>query len=460
MKKIFISLALITFFALPLTTCDIINDLLDDDEEEPQSTYEFYTNPTDPTIAMVTQEDGTEVMYFGTKDADGIPLELQMITVKYPGENDTYKVVMKEDGTPGKIITTEGSIFEFEPISEKEFYMSIVSSTGEIRIDTKVNIDSLDNLKAFDEAVLPQGTQPRACTEVKAPAYSAFSENAIQEKQKNILGNKLVVNMTICGKNVPSIYITPVLFIKPPVGQMLVSPGMGTGQGEYSFMLPQPSPPSQKIQEICSKAGLVLAGVCPLLPFTPKSAICPLISKLIEQQFSNAKDKASITNVCQKAVDILPKLCKIDDEVGLANFCEVAGEVYLNPNPDQYTYLLLVQAEGKMYEVPLDGFNPNTGGTITYDIPGEFNVLELKTDPKDPGPAEGYTAMAAFECPSPQGTQMTLSVTGSDGYSDAVTTTATTGGIMTLYVPGGAEKIRDVITFTANGQTWTTFVVF
>jgi|GEM_PF-900311 len=463
MKKIILPSMLFLLLVFSFSTCDLINDLFNDDKESINS-YELYTNPTDPTLIKVTEGDGTEVTYYGSKDIDGVPQDLKLVTVKYPGDTETYKVNIEENGQPGKIFTPTGSMFEIDPIDTKEFYLSIVSGTGEIRIDTKINLDSLDEPKS-SIAPQPAGTThvpPRMKAQGRSVIFTPFPhEYNSHDLKSTAAGNMLTLNLTVCGETLPSQYLIPVLYMKPPLGGVIPNPSFSSSiDGQYGFSLPEQSEPSQKIQQICTQVGSIIDDVCLAYDWTPKSAICPLISKLIDKKFQNSNDKQSILNVCDKAIELLPKLCKIHKDIGLENFCELAGEVYLNPNPDQYTYLLMVHTEGKMYEVPLTNFNPNTSGTITYDIPGTFDVTDLYTEPKDPGPSEGYLAVALIDCPDPAGVEVTISVSGSDGYSDSETVTLTTGGSVSLYVPGGAQSVEDVITVNANGKTWSTYIVF
>jgi hypothetical protein len=459
MKKIIYPLALLIFLALPFTTCDLINDLLEDDENttEQENTYDLYTNPGDPTLMKATNSDGTEVMLFGTKDAEGAPEKVDMISVQYPDDNSSYKIMVREDGTPGKIYTTEGSVFEFEPINEKEFFMTVVSKTGEIRISTKINLDSLEKsteafgtgrqysfIRSSDENY-PALFQPSEITEVLSPSA-------------NRNGNKLTLNLTKCGHPYTSALFMPVLIMKPPAGKEVFNVPSVDGIGQYSYMLPDPSLPSTQIQKTCNKIGKAIDKLCLAATWAPGS-ISTLIKMLVQEQFPNATDKASITKVADKVTKLVPQLCKIKDEVNVADFCELVGEVYLNPNPDQYQYTLVGMIPGDVIFIPAD-FNPNTGGIISYDIPGVFNVFDLYTNPKDPGPIEGYTAVASVICPDPQGTVVTISVTGSDGYTNSNTITVTADGDVTLYVPGGAQSVKDVITVTANGKTWSTYIVF
>jgi hypothetical protein len=461
MKKLITILSLLIFMTVTLTTCDLINDLLeeDDDTSEIKGTYEMNLNPGDPTLLKSTNEDGSVFTFFGTKDFEGAAEKVDIIDIQYPGESGTYKMMVRDDGTPGKIFTPEGSTFEFEPISEKEFYLSIASKTGEIRISTKVNLDSLE--KMMEAVSQPLSIAQNDVRRNQAPPALFTPSSTVESTWPSgtLKGNKLILNLTSCGQPMPFALLKPILIMKPPAGKEILRVPMNNGGGEYSFTLPDPSLPSTQIQKVCNKIGKAVDKICLTYSFSP-TAVSILVKTLVAEQFPNAPDKESITKVSDKVTKIIPQLCMIKDEVNIADFCELVGEIYLNPNPDQYTYTLVAFGSGKMTEIPLGNFDPNTGGTITYDIPGEFNVWEFRTDPRDPAPLEGYTAIAEIECASPQGTEVTISIVGSDGYTNSQTSTVTANGQVTLYVPGGAQSVKDVLTVTANGMSWSTYIVF
>lgn len=463
MKKLILLIALLSFLSVTLTTCDTINDWLNDDNDPPETEYTFdlYTHPGDPSLMKATGSDGTEIMFFGTKDAEGAADKVNFITVKYPDDNSSYKIMVNEDGTPGKMFSTEGSAFEFTPMNDKEILVNVVSKTGEIRIRTKINLDSLEKSArqpgsgkplvqyAFNRA---SATQYPAGFIPATPASSSYPGG-------NRAGASLVLKLSKCGHPLTSALALPVLIMKPPAGQEVVNCPAINGNGQYTFTLPDQSLPSAQIQKTCTKIGKAIDKLCLAASWAPWS-VSTIINQLVQEQFPNATDKESITKVSNKVTKLVPHLCKIRDEVNVADFCEVVGEVYLNPNPDQYTYTMALMVPGGIVAIPVGSFDPNLGGTITYDIPGTFDVADLYTDPSDPGPSEGYTALAVIACPSPEGTEVTMSVVGSDGYTNSQTSTVAEPGTVTLYVPGGAQSVKDVITVTANGKSWSTYVVF
>ncbi|MBW6479376.1 MAG: hypothetical protein K0B37_08115 [Bacteroidales bacterium] len=451
---------LVFIFFITISSCELFED---DDGMEDEYTYELFTNPSDPTIVSITTPEGIRFSFFGTKDNDGVPETFQLITALYPGESEEYIININEDGTPGRIITPTGSTFELAPLGEKEYFLKVVSASGEIRLTTVFHIDSINqttktlanNENWENKDMQPRSLKPEALFYTKGPGR--------KDVQKSTSADKiLIVNVTHCGYQL-SDYTDAILTMTPLSGLAIKQAAKIVYQpGIFIFQLPDAEAQSTKIREICEKVGQLAWPVCIASNFTPESALCPLIKQLIDSKFSNSSEKNTILAVCDKAIDLLPTLCEIHDKVGLGAWCEVTAEIYLNPNPDQFQYQVEVFLGdgGAGKNIPLTNFDPNTGGTIDYDIAGVLDVISFITIPFDPNPGQGYVAEAEVICPSPTGTSVEISIVGSDGYTNSSTVSLTKPGVVSLNVPGGAENVKDVITVKAAGNKWETFIVF
>lgn len=95
--------------------------------------------------------------------------------------------------------------------------------------------------------------------------------------------------------------------------------------------------------------------------------------------------------------------------------------------------------------------NPETQNiTINYDIDGDPTIDSFILEPDFPAQGQSYVATATFHC-VPVGSEITMSIVGTDGYTNSRTTTiTTTSGIAELYVPGAATGVRDVCTVVIN----------
>lgn len=91
---------------------------------------------------------------------------------------------------------------------------------------------------------------------------------------------------------------------------------------------------------------------------------------------------------------------------------------------------------------------------------GTVSIETLTTVPKDPDPNEAYIASTQIYCPSP-GTEVTISVVGTDDYMDSRTVTLDESSVIRLDVPGAEENVRDDITVEVkDGPMLSTQIVF
>jgi len=81
---------------------------------------------------------------------------------------------------------------------------------------------------------------------------------------------------------------------------------------------------------------------------------------------------------------------------------------------------------------------------INYDIDGEPTIDDFSLNPSHPAAGQGYVATATFHC-VPTGSQIEMSIIGTDGYTNSETSTiSTSNGTAELYVPGAVSGVYDV----------------
>jgi len=164
--------------------------------------------------------------------------------------------------------------------------------------------------------------------------------------------------------------------------------------------------------------------------------------------------------MCGKGMGALSAICKFAEKTDIAELCKLSHLLYSDPK-GSYSFTVTASVPGWPAFTPASQtFDPNNPQTYLVDMGGSFDITNLRADPPDPGPQQGYTAYADIICPDPGGTSVTISVLGSDGYSNSNTQTFTANGQISLIVPGGAQSVRDVITVTGGGKTQSISIVF
>lgn len=95
------------------------------------------------------------------------------------------------------------------------------------------------------------------------------------------------------------------------------------------------------------------------------------------------------------------------------------------------------------------------GALITLDMQGEPVLSSFVLSPSNPSEGQSYTATAEFHC-IPSGSQITLTIVGTDDYKDSITKTISENGTAVLHVPGAETGVVDKCTATISmpfGQT-------
>jgi hypothetical protein len=98
--------------------------------------------------------------------------------------------------------------------------------------------------------------------------------------------------------------------------------------------------------------------------------------------------------------------------------------------------------------------------TFDFEFLASTSVLaDFDTFPKEPAPLQGYTGLGTAQCLA-AGANLSISISGTDGYSDA--TSCPAGNLACqLAVPGAAANVVDTLTFSASdGPTRTIFRTF
>lgn len=94
---------------------------------------------------------------------------------------------------------------------------------------------------------------------------------------------------------------------------------------------------------------------------------------------------------------------------------------------------------------------------IHYNIEDDPIINSFILQPAYPNAGQGYTATADYHC-MPSGSKITLSIIGTDGYTDSKTEILNSvSGTATLSVPGAASGVYDVCTVTIvtpEGETY------
>lgn len=434
----------------------------DNDVEPDPGTIEMgiFTNPTDGTLFVVTMEDGREIVYYGDKDANGMPTALTTASVSYPDIPGEFLINLNDSAQPTRILAPNGTVFEFEWLSETTMRLIAISPTGEVQVSMPVDFNDLGGGKSI--ADLP--ANPPNIRDGMETVFTVKDKDQFQATSLKSGNGNLSFNIIQCGEPVNNAYV--IVTTDPPIGQL--PPANFDGDGNYSSNIPQSGADPADHEEECNKIGDIVDKVCDKFTYIEmfglqnnSSQICFLLSGWIQDAFPNAGDAQSITNMCSNAFDAIPAICEFHNKTNIGDLCNLAHLLYEEPEQTNYTFSLSVTIPGQgTFETEDAAFDPTQPSSWNIDLGGEFAVQNLHTVPSDPGPTQGYVAYADVICPSSDGTMVTISVVGTDGYTDSKTYDLTANAEISLSVPGAAEGVMDVITVEAKGQQWQISIVF
>jgi hypothetical protein len=412
-----------------------------------QSSNIFYSSPTDARVMTVADpKDGSTYTYNGEIDSDGQLSKLTSVVVKDPEIEGDLVYILDDDGNPSAIHTPE-STFELERLSDSEIRLTAIADDGELRVSMPLEV-------AADSGV--------SASQIPAEIYSSQAvERAVADDTA-----VMQVNLTKCGQAVENALITMDLF--PPIG---TSRPVGThmGGGRYNLNFPATVDPKLDLLKKCGGIAKKIGEYCLYASFinTDQIKSCDeLADSVANIPFVGGKAKQKITDYCQPALlKHLPKiksiLCEGETAEEIENVCR--WEIIRAEPEETHNFSLSIKIPGGsgLTTEPL-AVSPNQSYVWDLEAPTDIALEKLYIVPANPANTEWFTAHAAMVCPDPDnGTDVTLSVTGSDGHTGANGNRITTNSTISLDIPGASDpekSIRDTITVSAEGRTWTMVV--
>lgn len=447
------------FFAIAIILL-IMGCPKDDISEEPLKSppqMTLYTNPTDPLLLKVETQEGVTICYYGEKDREtGEALSFDAYSVLAPGETKETIVIVDEEGKTKQIFATNGVVFKLEWLSENEIRVEAISPEGDIELS--IPIDLKESLKENDIVSENYFTNIRKDKKSQFFVTPAYNEEVYNKDLKETKGS---VNFTL--KQCDYLVLNANINLRFDPNDILdghygIMKNLGNGQ--YKLNTPsQFGLPPVNLKPICDKLLSLLNIACAgqsALTFYDKAAICVKITAEISVVFPNVVSAAAITAVCAGAFTASELYCSfIHEDYGGGTsidswFCDKITSICNQPAA-QYKMKAYIKVPGIKSETSnwMDYQHGSNSWTITLNP--QLRIVNFKTVPKDPSPGQGYVASALILCPSAEGTEVKISVVGSDGYMNSYTTTITENSDISLYVPGAEAGVRDIITIKCTG---------
>jgi len=448
----------------------------------------YFSDAKNPAIFAATNPDNETITYYGNKDIDGTPVNIDRVSVKYPDEEGLYVMHLDEQQKPTVIFSPDGSTMEFHWINDQKFRLDATFNNGGFQISFPVHTDTLYQ------------TGGEKCSELTSARKRNIRTNhplRSDQKKYELIANPVPVAINIqhhaenkdyqdtqgdytifinkCGRPVKNANVIVTMF---PTIKYFEPVTKNNGDGTYSFSLPEVNiDPNYKAkcEKLASKLSMgcmIWSSVKPPPDASPEdktpAAICERIAfklKWTPDALISAKEKAKILKNCSNSIKTMPMMCALLEEhqkSGESNqrLCEILREenhhgLLEEYEVENYAFNCVVQVPGQILaNTELVSIDPNQSADIDLNIDGELGYEYFTVEPLDPRAGTGYTIRAMVVCPDPEGSYCSLSVAGNDGYTNDVGMTLIANHELSLYVPGGAANVTDVIILTLDGKKY------
>lgn len=437
MKKIKIYLPLFLFLFLSLG-CKKNKDI-----KSPASNFLLMTNSNDPLIVSY-KKDNKEIDFFGKRNGSGIPTVIDNIIVRN-GIDTTY-YFLGEKGRPEKILTQNGTSFEFKWMTEKKAVLTIISKDGINQINTEIDFgnqkartDNSKNLKKSERLGIPS-------------SFKYFTPQYNSSKIKAETG-KCIVNVSSC--EAPT-YADVYVLVNDKSGKNLGNfPTTMIEKGKYYANIPTNLAPSFNPADICNSVVSVLDYACyinenPNLPLY----LCSAITAAVAATEIGILFAAEVNVACSSAVAGLELYCMslgASPAPGAPSLSDqICNSEFINRTFKE-DVVIFAKGIGMPYNsLSYSATVPGTGPfpDLNLSFSSQTAIRTLTLSPSSPVADQNYTAEANVFCLK-TGSKVTLSISGSDGYTDRkefYISQTQSEGIFQLRVPGADTGVNDEVT--------------
>jgi hypothetical protein len=454
------------------------------------SALQIPVNAADPLLLRATAPDGRIIDYFGTRDANGLPLSLNLIEIRTSSSDSSdnpLRYLLDSSNRPVRMYSSDGTRFDLSWLTATQVALTVRTADGKTQVNTSVDL-SLAPAASGASSVATLG--PSGATAVSSIGASSFKSNTVARAGRHVIlqhtpaisavalniatapvGGTSSVNVEVdsCGglsTGPDEVYVRVLTTGGDFLGRF---PAARVGDGQYVATLPSGLAPMLNVGELCGSLAEKLGFVCDTVIEVPGTLeyLCAQLTVAVAATVIGALFAAEIFAACELVMAGLELYCKTLNVSGGPGTPSLAERLCESPALDR-TFTSDVLLVPLVIALPTDAVGiprPAHGNgpfpNLLVDLGGNTTIRSISLNPPNPGAQESYIATADIFC-LPAGTVVTMSIVGTDGYTDSVSTTIQTtenDGKFTLFVPGAATAgIRDVDTATVvlpDGQRLT-----
>lgn len=425
--------------------------------EGESSYYQVYgsTNPYDQIIALIYTQDHDSIMVYGDKDANAIPVTVRELIIHQHDAEGRTVIKFDEQNRPVDYVAPNGVRMLLEWLDESSAALTLIYlETGE----------QLNTIVYFDEGRQERMSHPSntrngstSMTIDSNPKIKNESDHCSTKTAQGFLYGTACGGMQGYGTYWVNVYKAVGVY-DMFIGSL---PCTHVVDNKYRYTIPDGLFEHHHINvaDICNGVLGTVNNVCTLIEGAGPAGmqyICISISAAIASAGVSAPAAAAFLVVCEGVNAALTFYC---NTLGYSpapgapslseGFCEFFRNLDYNwTDPIKLVPVLNalphdVYGTGIWYEY--GNLNPSP---LYVDSGGNPAINSFELIPSAPVAYQGYEAIAHLSC-LPIGTLITMSIVGTDGYTNSQSQTIQTDNPYfdaTLHVPGSYSGVYDVCT--------------
>lgn len=476
MKKIKFLIATAIFAAMGiLEACheniiDRSNSQVDNDPESPFRAAMINTDAASKEVMKIITANKDTLVYYGNKNQDGTVLDFY--TVEYISYDGASIIIdLNDNGEIASIYNNSGTSISFEWITKDSAIVNAHSQEQNYYISTALDFTNLDNT-------------------VNAPTKTKVIPNMVRDEKLRLeirkgsetwsdVKDKAVTRVQYDPDNYPfscqevwlwiyqcssSFDAKNYLIVKNATNGFTISKLMNPEymiKGNYRYLLPKNSyPTSATNKQLCNSIDNALInfeqGLGNVLLASDELVIAlnSVAFALAPYTEGASLGLAAISSLIVGGAKVFDCVLQLANQAGgvSALMKWASSEWYykeyiisdLTLTPVGYTQTKTVM--GEPHRVTPDDYN---NILVTLDMQGDPVINSFSLNPSHPGQHVSYTAIADYHC-IPENSTITLSIVGTDGYSNSITEKISDSGSAVLYVPGAERGVYDLCTVIIN----------
>ena len=471
----FSKIALWTFIlslsVLLFTSCNLFDFLNKKSNGNVKEGSFISTNSSDPQFVKLITDKDEEISVFGKRDAAGLPSKINQINIK-DSKGDEYSFYYNKDGKLITAIADNGTVFNYKWLGNNKVALNIICNDGINQIDTEIDLTQIQPKSVLNiNTAAKTRSADGLYSKVKFSPIEMPIETPKLNKSAKVIADGTVHNLSVtsCGSPVNYEILRVNLVDQAGISVLKELNAVWVANGKYTITVPNGLAPeldpqkaaealSSVLSDYCDAAGLV--GELPEQLLLTSSA-CAYISGKLALTGVGVTVAPTVGAACTGITSAMAVYCATLGASGPPGTDSVLDKMLENKFLENFKLTggirmhvyFKVFTEGYSSGTKIVGFNVADG--VTSNLKAEMAenakpmIKTIELSPSSPSEGQDYTISANVFC-IPIGSVVTISMVGSDGYSESETYTVSdvsqSSGKFSLAIPGADQGVRDEIT--------------